>query len=98
MHTPTRFALAAALALAIAGIGAVPAGAAPSLTTYSNCSAVHRVYSGGIAKKGVRYNITRYRGVTHHRALHGHVKFSTALYNANRRLDRDRDGIACEKA
>lgn len=65
---------------------------------YANCAAIHRDYSGGIARAGVTSNAVRSGGRTTHRPLAGHVKFSTALYNANSGSDRDKDGIACEKA
>ena len=73
---------------------ALPAQAAASAHKYQNCTAVHKVYSGGIAKPGVKYN----KVGSSNRALKGTVKRSTALYNANRSMDRDHDGIACEKA
>ena len=63
---------------------------------YANCAAVHRVYSGGIARAGVTSNTVRSGGRITHRPLAGSVKFSTALYLANSSLDRDKDGIACE--
>jgi hypothetical protein len=76
----------------------VPADAAPTaVKTYANCTAINRVYSGGIAKAGVKYNVVHSGGRTVHRALQGKVKFSTALYDANKKSDRDKDGIACEK-
>ncbi len=56
------------------------------------------MYSGGIAKKGVTTNTVHSHGTVTHRRLKGHVVHSTALYTANRRLDRDDDGIACEKS
>ncbi|WP_375400600.1 excalibur calcium-binding domain-containing protein [uncultured Amnibacterium sp.] len=65
---------------------------------YANCAAIHRDYSGGIARAGVTYNAVRSGGRTVHRPLTGSVKFSTALYNANSASDRDKDGIACEKS
>lgn len=73
---------------------AMPAQAAASAHSYKNCTAVHKVYSGGIAKPGVKYN----RVSGSNRALKGTIKRSTALYNANSKLDRDKDGIACEKS
>lgn len=98
MRAPTRLLAATAVALASVTFAALPADAATSAKSYANCTAIHRVYSGGIAKKGVKYNTTHYHGKTYHRALKGHVKFSTALYNANKKSDRDKDGIACEKS
>ena len=98
MRAPTRLFAAAAIAIAASTSLTVPAEAASTVKTYKNCTAIHKVYSGGIAEKGVHDNTTHSHGKTHHRALKGHVKFSTALYNANKKSDRDKDGIACEKS
>ena len=40
-------------------------------------------------------DVVRSHGTTHKHASKAYI--SKALYNANKRLDRDRDGIACEK-
>lgn len=92
--TPSRLLCAAAVAACLTLTSAAPGIAAPSAKTYANCTAIHKVYSGGIAKAGVRFNTVGAK----HRALKGKVKFSTALYDANRKSDRDKDGIACEKS
>lgn len=98
MRSPLRLLAASVLAASAVVAFAPTADAAPAAKTYANCSAINRVYSGGIAKKGVKYNVVRSHGKTSHRALKGRVEFSTALYEANRKSDRDRDGIACEKS
>lgn len=85
-------ALAAGLALAPATAG-IAAPAADAAKTYRNCTEIRKVWSGGIAKQGVTHNRTPHGN----RALKGRVKFSTPLYQANRKSDRDRDGIACER-
>lgn len=82
-------ALAATLALGTAT-------SAQAATTYKNCDAVHKVYSGGIAKKATKDNTVRSGGKVTHRAFKGTVKKDDALYNANKKLDADADGIACE--
>jgi cytochrome c2 len=92
MRAPTRFLAATAVALAAVACAAAPAEAAPAARTFANCTAIHQVYSGGIAKAGVKVN----RTPSGNRALKGHVKFSTALYIANEKSDRDKDGVACE--
>lgn len=97
MRAPTRLIAAAVIAVAAVMTVTVPAEAATAVKHYKNCTAVHKAYSGGIAKKGVTTNTVRSHGKTTHRALQGHVKHSTPLYTANRKLDRDKDGIACEK-
>jgi hypothetical protein len=64
---------------------------------YKNCTAVHKVYSGGIAKKSVTVNTIHHRNGTVTKAkLKGTVKHDDSLYNANKGLDADHDGIACE--
>lgn len=71
----------------------------PAAKTYKNCTAIKKVYSGGIAKKGVKHNVVTHKdGTKTNKALKGTVKFDTALYNANKKSDRDKDGIACEKS
>ena len=98
MRAPTRLLAAALIAIAATTCVAAPADAAPSVKHFANCTAVHKVYSGGIAKKGVKVNTVKSHGKVTHRKLKGTVKHSTALYKANKKLDRDKDGIACEKS
>ena len=62
--------------------------AAHATKTYKNCSELNKVYKGGVALPGAVNSggATRYQ-----------PKFSKALYLANKKSDRDNDGIACEK-
>ena len=94
MRAPTRLAAAVALALAAVSLTALPAHAAAAAKTYANCTAINKVYSGGIAKKGVKVN----RTPSGNRPLKGTVKYSDDLYNANKKSDRDGDKVACEKS
>ncbi|SDC73273.1 excalibur calcium-binding domain-containing protein [Nocardioides lianchengensis] len=57
---------------------------------FANCDAMHRVYPHGVGKPGAR-DKTSGKPVTS-------FKRSKALYQANAKSDRDKDGIACEKA
>ena len=98
MRVPVRLFTAALISVAAATTIPVPADAATPAKHYSSCAAVHAVYSGGIAKNGVTTNTVHSHGTVTHRRLKGHVAHSTALYTANRKLDRDNDGIACEKS
>ena len=84
------------LAASVIAGGTATAQAAP--TVYANCTAVQKVYSGGIAKKSVTKNRVTSAGKVTYRALKGTVKKDDALYAANKKLDRDADGIACEKS
>jgi hypothetical protein len=86
----------AVLATSVVVGGTSTAQAAPK--SYANCTAVHKVYSGGIAKKSVKKNKVVSGGKATYRALKGTVKKDDALYKANTKLDRDKDGIACEKS
>lgn len=96
--TRTLSMAAASVVLAATAVvgGATAAQAAP--TVYKNCDAVHRVYSGEIAKKSVTKNKVTSAGKVTYRALKGTVKKDDKLYAANKKLDRDADGIACEKS
>lgn len=98
MRAPTRLLGATAIALAVTLTVAVPADAASTPKHYKNCAAVHQDYSGGIAKKGVTTDTARAHGKVTHRKLKGHVEHSTALYTVNKKLDRDKDGVACEQS
>lgn len=55
---------------------------------FKNCTELNRVYPGGVALPGA-LNI----GGTTKKT----PKFSKSLYLANKKSDRDKDGIACEK-
>lgn len=82
--------------VAVASIGVLswvglagPAGAA-TVTHYANCTQMHARFKGGVGKPGAK-----------DKRASGHAKYapyrSTAWYNANSKLDRDKDGIACEQ-
>ncbi|MEC2077502.1 excalibur calcium-binding domain-containing protein [Metabacillus fastidiosus] len=74
----------------ILGISAVsPSSADAAAKSYKNCKALNKDYKGGVAKSS---NVKNKGGKTKHSP---HV--SADLYNANTKLDRDGDGIACEK-
>lgn len=102
---------AAALAVAglIAGLGASAAGAAPAgpalkaptvtaahvlpTKTFANCTALKKVYKGGVAKS--KSTVNKVNGVKRN-GLRSTTKVSLSLYKANIKLDRDKDGWACE--
>ncbi|CUB21017.1 Excalibur calcium-binding domain protein [Bacillus safensis] len=56
---------------------------------YKNCKALNKVYKGGVAKSK---NTKNKGGKTKYKPY-----VSKALYQKNMRLDRDKDGIACER-
>ncbi|CAN2186929.1 Excalibur calcium-binding domain containing protein [Candidatus Nanopelagicaceae bacterium] len=55
---------------------------------FQNCTELNKIYPGGVALPGAVNN----GGVTKKTP-----KISKALYLANQKSDRDKDGIACEK-
>jgi len=55
---------------------------------FKNCTELNKVYPGGVALPGAINS----GGVTKK-----DPKYDKALYNANKKSDRDKDGIACEK-
>ncbi len=87
-----RLAAALILALTLAGSATGAGTVAPKL--FKNCTNLNRTYPHGIGRAGAR-DKTSGDPVTN-------FKRSTALYNKamsyNRGLDRDKDGVACEKA
>jgi hypothetical protein len=80
------------LALAIASTAFARTAIAPTL--YTNCTNLNKRYPHGLGKLGARDH-TSGDPVTN-------FKRSTKLYKLamsyNRGLDRDKDGVACEKA
>ena len=53
-----------------------------------NCTELNKVYPGGVALPGA---------INAGGATKKEPKYDKALYNANKKSDRDKDGIACEK-
>jgi hypothetical protein len=76
---------AIALTLALAVSGAIPADAAK----FKNCTAVNKVYKGGVAKS---INTVNQGGKTKNDPF-----VNAKLYKSLKSMDRDKDGIACEK-
>lgn len=56
---------------------------------FKNCAQMNKTYKHGVGKPGAR-DRTSGEPVTN-------FKRSKKIYNANRKRDRDKDGIACEK-
>lgn len=83
-------ALVLATALSIGTLGAVAA-PAEAATTYKNCTELNKVYKHGVGLPGARDKV---RGKT--KPVTNFTK-NKAVYNANKKSDRDKDGIACEK-
>jgi hypothetical protein len=76
----------AAVVVYVLVVGASSVGASAS---FRNCTAMHTRYPHGVGKVGA-HDKTSDVPVTN-------FKRSNRLYYLNRGLDRDKDGIACEK-
>jgi hypothetical protein len=94
MTTRLVAAVMAAAALTAGSAIASPAAVTAMPALYKNCTNLNKKYPHGLGKVGAR-DRTSGTPVTN-------FARSTRLYNVarsyNRGLDRDRDGIACEKA
>ena len=55
---------------------------------FKNCTELNKVYPGGVALPGAINSGSNTKK---------EPKYDKALYNANKKSDRDKDGIACEK-
>ena len=55
---------------------------------FKNCTELNKVYPGGVALPGA---------VNAGGKTKKEPRYDKALYNANKKSDRDKDGIACEK-
>ena len=78
---------------AFAGPGQAPtsAGRVAIGRKYANCAVLHRRYPHGVGRRGARDHVSgSSKPVTT-------FTRNNVAYNANRGLDRDKDGIACEK-
>lgn len=90
-----RFAAATLAVLLTGTVGAVPSQGAAKARSYQNCTALNQDYPHGVGRNGAR-DKTSGKPVTT-------FKVSNSLYGANdggpgqRDLDRDNDGVACEK-
>ncbi|MDA0184061.1 excalibur calcium-binding domain-containing protein [Solirubrobacter phytolaccae] len=79
--------LAAAVAATLLFATAIPSHAAAK--EFKNCTALNKAYPHGVGRTGARDKTSGTPVTT--------FKVSTSLYTANRKSDRDGDGIACEK-
>jgi hypothetical protein len=69
-------------------IFAFPSQSNAAAKKFKNCTELNKVYPGGVALPGA----VNAGGVTKKEP-----KYDKALYQANKKSDRDGDGIACEK-
>jgi hypothetical protein len=91
--------LAVCVALGSPSVGIASVQRAPSQVeavptaakAYPNCKALNAKYPHGVARKGAKDHVSGSSKPVTTFAVHD------AVYTANRKLDRDRDGVACEK-
>ena len=69
---------------------------AAEATKYKNCTALNKVYPGGVSQNGA-VDMTKKNGKLIAAKPKKGATVDDAVYEANRKLDRDKDGIACEK-
>lgn len=81
--------LAAGLVLTLSTATLSTASAESKAKVYDNCTELNKDYKGGVA---ISSSTKNKGGKTKYKP---HV--SKELYNANKKSDRDKDGIACEK-
>ena len=81
---------AIAVAAPLASTSPADAATAARAKTYANCTALNKVFPHGVGRKGA-HDHTSGTPVTN-------FARKTLVYQANTKSDRDKDGIACEKA
>lgn len=64
-------------------------GASVVVKTYKNCTELNKVYKGGVSRAA---NVVNKGGKTKYKPF-----AHKALYDKNKKSDRDKDGIACER-
>ena len=72
----------------IIGLSLTDASANAAAKVFKNCTELNKTYPGGVALPGA---------VNAGGATKLTPKYDKALYTANKKSDRDKDGIACEK-
>lgn len=84
-------AVVGAVAILVAGLASTASGSTDgSARKFKNCTALNKVYPHGVGRVGAR-DKTSGEPVRN-------FKRSNLLYRQNKGSDRDKDGIACEKA
>lgn len=89
--------------IAVAALIAGSAIAAPAQAAgippkaYKNCTALNKVVPGGYAKNGTVKNLKTVSGKKIVAEVTSTPKVNAKGYKLNSKLDRDKDGIACER-
>jgi hypothetical protein len=76
------------IAALILGLSIPVTSANAAAKVFKNCTELNKVYPGGVALPGA---------VNAGGETKKEPKYDKALYTANKKSDRDKDGIACEK-
>ena len=90
----------AAIGALVAGVGVLPADAAPKPKSYTNCTALNKVYPHGVAKKGAKDKVKGKSKPVKNFTVNSTVysyNDGKAKRKGEKDLDRDNDGVACEK-
>jgi hypothetical protein len=80
--------------------GAASATAAPARKSYKNCTALNKVYAHGVGRNGARDKTSASHRVTNFKVSNRVFAYNdgkTPRHRGEKDLDRDNDGIACEK-
>ncbi|MDQ0822249.1 hypothetical protein QFZ79_004629 [Arthrobacter sp. V4I6] len=80
-------------------VSVMPANAAPSPRSYKNCTELNKVYPHGVGKSGARDKTSGKRVTTFrvNSTVYSYNDGGAKRHNREYDLDRDNDGIACEK-
>ena len=89
--------LAATIALGSFTVATAAPAEAAAAKRYTSCSKLNAKYEGGVAKNKSVRNTKTVNGKKVPAKSTKAPKVSSALYAKNKHLDRDKDGIACEK-
>jgi hypothetical protein len=86
---------AAVAAPASASVSSAPVASSPRgpvvAKPFANCTALNKKYAHGVGKKGAKDKVSgKTKPVTN-------FAVSNTLYAENKSMDRDKDGVACEK-
>jgi hypothetical protein len=87
----TRICTAAAIALTVVAVAPHATADAAPAKRYANCAALNKDFRHGVARPGGR-DIVKGKS----KPVRGYA-VNKAVYSKNTHLDRDKDGVACEK-
>lgn len=91
MGIPAVAPVAGSSSTASATVEATALAAKVTVKKYKNCTALNKKYAHGVGKTTAKDKVSgRAKPVKN-------FKKHNALYTANKHLDRDKDGVACEK-